>query len=581
MKNRRTSLWKALLNDVPRIGTAGSRSSQLHLEDTPTPSQHTQSTAEIKSGSTLVRTIVGHDLLPEPPHLNYQEMPRFAALRWMGTVGVLLISLGGLGAGATPVVNNPYPFFPGGQLLSRMLQTSSVMVMVGVGLLVTAWVLMAPFTGASLTGKHRPLERCVSLTALRRTLVVWILPLIVTAPLFTQDIYSYLAQGSIVQQGMDPYAAGPIDLLGPSNLLARSVPFIWAHSPSPYGPVALGIAAGISQLTQDSVVLGVICHRIVSSLGIIAAGWGVLHLSRRCHVNPSTALWLGILNPLTLLHLIGGIHNEALMMGLILVGIELSCRGADALTENRNANGSWLIVISAVLVSCAGMVKVTGFLALGFAGMILARSFMARGLSSRRAVVRSALIYAVILVLSVLVISAGTGIGLGWITGQGGAATIRSWMSITTLTGVCASYLGMLLGLGDHSDAILIITRGAGIAVAIAFLLRMLFASLTGKIHPLGGFGVSTFVLVILFPVINPWYALWAIIPLSAWANRPFFRACVVLYSTAFSFFVLPRGLGLPPITVLTIYTSAFIFFVAFLCLIAYALRRRGILDVR
>lgn len=581
MTNRGSSLWKALLNDVPRIGKPGSRSSQLHLEDPQDVQPRVSSQGESRSQSVLVRALAGHDLLPEPPHLNHQEMPRFAALRWLGTVGALLISIGGLGAGATPVVNNPYPYFPGGQLMNRMLQTSSVMVMVGVGLLVTAWVLMAPFTGASLTGKHRPLERCVSLTALRRTLVVWMLPLIATAPLFTQDIYSYLAQGSIVRSGMDPYAAGPIDLLGPSNLLARSVPFIWAHSPSPYGPVALGIAAGISQVTQDSVVLGVICHRIASALGIIAAGWGVLHLARRCRVNPSTALWLGILNPLTLLHLIGGIHNEALMMGFILVGLELCFRGADALATSRLLASISFFGGSAALISCAGLVKVTGFLALGFTGMVLARSLIARGMSSWRAVLRSALIHVLILVLSTLAVSAATGIGFGWITGQGGAATIRSWMSITTLTGVSVSYLGMLLGLGDHSDAILIITRGAGVAVALAFLLRMLFASLSGKIHPVGGFGVSTFVLVILFPVINPWYALWAIIPLAAWANRPFFRACVVAYSALFSFLVLPRGLGLPPVTVLTIYSSSLIFFVLVIVVLVHALRRRGILDLR
>ncbi|MDN8975018.1 polyprenol phosphomannose-dependent alpha 1,6 mannosyltransferase MptB, partial [Staphylococcus aureus] len=76
-----------------------------------------------------------------------------------------------------------------------------------------------------------------------------------------QDIYSYLANGSIVRQGLDPYSSGPVELLGVEHHLARSVPFIWAHSPSPYGPVALGTAAVISHITGDSIFWGVLAHR--------------------------------------------------------------------------------------------------------------------------------------------------------------------------------------------------------------------------------------------------------------------------------------------------------------------------------
>ena len=32
------------------------------------------------------------------------------------------------------------------------------------------------------------------------------------------------------------------------------------------------------------------------------------------------ALWLGVANPLVLFHLVSGAHNEALMIGLMLVG---------------------------------------------------------------------------------------------------------------------------------------------------------------------------------------------------------------------------------------------------------------------
>ena len=416
----------------------------------------------------------------------------------------------------------------------------------------------------------------------------WTLPILVTAPLFTQDIYSYIANGSIVVQGMDPYSAGPVQLLGAGDALARSVPFIWANSPSPYGPVALGIAAVISVITNDSIVAAVILHRITSVLGVIAAGWAITSLAKRCRVQPAAALWLGILNPLTILHLIGGIHNESLMLGFVLVGMELALRGIDKLHTSARLSMSfawpgWLLILGGgALISAAGMVKVTGFIGLGFAGMALARFLHQRvEMMSWLAILAAAGYFIIILLATIAAFTVISGIGLGWITGQGGAATIRSWLSVSTDVGVASGFIGMMLGLGDHTEAILSVTRAVGILAAAGFMVRMLFATFRGVMHPIGGLGVSTLVLVILFPVVHPWYILWAIFPLAAWANRWFFRYSVVIYSAVMSFVVLPRGLGLPPGTIAQIYLSAAVGLATLITfgLVALRLMRTRVLD--
>ncbi|WP_047253123.1 polyprenol phosphomannose-dependent alpha 1,6 mannosyltransferase MptB [Corynebacterium testudinoris] len=555
VERRRPAIFDDLASNLPRLGTAGSRSATLHLDAAPTP-----------SGGRL----------------SVREISRFQVLRIVGTAGTLLIGMGALGAGALPVVDNPYSSFPGGFLLSRLLQTSSVMVMVGVGLLVLAWLLMAPFVGVSRSTGRQP---TVTMSALKRTFAAWVLPLLFTAPLFTQDIYSYLAQGSIVARGMDPYSAGPVDLLGPEDPLARSVPFIWSHSPSPYGPVALWISSAISQVTSDSIILGVFSHRLLSLIGLVAAGWAISRLATRCGVSPVAAVWLGVLNPLTILHLIGGIHNEALLLSLMLVGLHVGLRGVDML-DGRNGEkvnrgkAAAFIAASAALIACAGMVKVTGFLALGFVGMNLARYFLRAGRNPVAAVVVAGAIQVALLLSTIAVVTLSTGIGLGWVTGQGGAATIRSWMSLSTTIGVTSSFFGMLLGLGDHSAMVIRVSQAIGIVVAASFLIRLLFATFRGTIHPVGGLGVATFVLVILFPVVHPWYMLWAILPLAAWANRSFFRFAVMAYSATFSVFVLPRGLSLPPMTVLSIYVGAVLVFAAVVAAGWWLLRRRGVLGI-
>ena len=101
--------------------------------------------------------------------------------------------------------------------------------------------------------------------------------------------------------------------------------------------------------------------------------------------------------------------------------------------------------------------------------------------------------------------------------------------------------------------------------VGAALTLRLLIATYLGRIHPLGGLGVSTLVLVVLFPVVHPWYVLWAVVPLAAWANRPVFRIPVIVYSALMSFFVLPRGLALQPGTVLSIYLGALLVYLSFM----------------
>ncbi|MDY6050035.1 MAG: polyprenol phosphomannose-dependent alpha 1,6 mannosyltransferase MptB [Corynebacterium sp.] len=515
---------------------------------------------------------------PRDYNLSYLELTRFAQLRWLGTVGALLTWLGGLGAGALPVVGNAYPGLPLGSLMGRMLQTSSIVTLLGVGLIVTAWVLMAPFVGASSDTVARN-TGLLTVSMLRRTFLQWTVPLIFTAPLFTQDIYSYLAQGAAVARGLDPYSAGPVELLGADDPLARSVPFIWANSPSPYGPVALGIARLITAATGNNIFFGILAHRLVTVAAIAAAAWAVTKLARRAGVRVQVAIWLGILNPLVIFHLVGGIHNEALMLGLVMVGLEMGLRAIGHLTHTvANWRGWLLLVLAGFLIACAGMVKVTGFVALGFVGMAIARHLRLQGFPHVVALSGSVAGGVGILVSSVALVTAVTGIPLGWITGQGGAATIMSWMSVTTDIGVVFGRLGMILGLGDHTVAMLVVTRGVGVGVGMVIMVITMVAVYRGTLPPVGGLGVFLLILVTLFPVVHPWYMLWAIMPLSTYPaatnQQDFFRKAAVIYSALLSFSVLPRGLTLPSGTVIAIYVGFVLSYVVVMAVIMWSRRR-------
>ncbi len=81
------------------------------------------------------------------------------------------------------------------------------------------------------------------------------------------------------------------------------------------------------------------------------------------------------------------------------------------------------------------------------------------------------------------------------------------------------------------------LTRGIGV-IAIAIVVTwLLLAVLRGRLHPVGGLGVALGATVLLFPVVQPWYVLWAVIPLAAWATRPAFRTTTIVVTLVVGIF--------------------------------------------
>jgi alpha-1,6-mannosyltransferase len=115
-------------------------------------------------------------------------------------------------------------------------------------------------------------------------------------------------------------------------------------------------------------------------------------------------------------------------------------------------------------------------------------------------------------------------------------------MSLPTAVGIVTGFGGVLLGLGDHTTALLSITRPIAAVVAGLITVRMLIATWTGRLQPVGAMGVSLAAIVLLFPVVQPWYLLWAIMPLAAWATTPAFRVPAVVFSAVVSVILMPRG---------------------------------------
>ena len=79
---------------------------------------------------------------------------------------------------------------------------------------------------------------------------VWLVPLALAPPLFSRDVYSYLAQGTILHLGHNPYQQAPAVLAGlhRAHVLAAVSPF-WRHTTAPYGPLFLELMSVIVGIT--------------------------------------------------------------------------------------------------------------------------------------------------------------------------------------------------------------------------------------------------------------------------------------------------------------------------------------------
>lgn len=461
--------------------------------------------------------------------LNEAEVTVMRRTRLFGATGTVLMAIGALGAGARPVVQDPTFGVRLLNLPSRIQTVSLTMTTTGAVMMALAWLMLGRFALGS---------RRMSRSQLDRTLLLWALPLLIAPPMYSKDVYSYLAQSEISLQGLDPYEVGPATGLGLGHVFTLSVPSLWRETPAPYGPLFLWIGQSISAVTGENIVWAVLFHRLVVLLGVGLIVWATPRLARRCGVAEVSALWLGPCNPLLFMHLVAGIHNEALMLGLMLAGTEFALRGVDSgkrllprplrWPPDRAGWVRWypltMLLTGTVLIAMSSQVKLPSLLALGFVAMALACRW---GGTVKAFFVAGGSLTAIALAV-MAVIGWASGLGFGWLFTLGTANVVRSWMSPPTLIALGTGQVGILLGLGDHTTAVLALTRAIGVSIIAVLVSGLLIAVLRGKLHPVGGLGVALGATVLLFPVVQPWYLLWAIIPLAAWATRPGFRGATI-----------------------------------------------------
>jgi len=267
------------------------------------------------------------------------------------------------------------------------------------------------------------------------------LPLLFAYPINATDVYRYVIRGRVASvYGQSPFVAPPAEFIGdPFMPLAGE----WAGETSPYGPLWEIVAAGVTTISGDNLLLGVWLFKLLA-LACFLAGAAVVWAAAGERPGRAATALLWAWNPALLLTFALNGHNDALMLLWLLLGYWVGRRG-------RPAAGFLLLCLAALTKPVAALALPVFFIATW------------RGLPDGRRRLRFALI------------TAGGAAALTWLAFLPWAVPGRFWQTPLELI---ARLLREATGSGGFSPAVwLYFALGQRVGIeTIGAALRGLFA---------------------------------------------------------------------------------------------------------
>lgn len=431
----------------------------------------------------------------------------------LGLIGSVLLAVTAVGAGGILITD---PLITGGPLSwiryghGRDLATAGLYI--AVGLMVWAWVRLGRKVLAGRANGRDVLAAGG----------IWMAPMLFSPPLFTRDVYSYLAQGALALRGLDPYQVGPAEL--PPGPIADNVHYLWQTTPAPYGPLFILIAKIMNWLTDEDAILGVIGMRLVLLSGLALLIYALPRLADLLGGNRDVTLWLVVANPMTVVHLVGGPHNDLLMIGLLATGTLLVLR-------RQHVGGIALVTVAMAVKASAGV-------ALPFLVWIWARRLPGgRGQQLLRAGAPALGVFVAVFTTVTLM----SGVGLGWIPALNAPSLIVNWMSLPTGAGQLAHTLTAPfhdVGVGPFIK----VFRLLGSGLFLVILARQWWLARDGGADAVRRGAIALLWAAVLAPATLPWYLTWALALAAALLWRPRALAVVVGASTWLVLCTYPTG---------------------------------------
>ncbi len=327
--------------------------------------------------------------------------------------------------------------------------------------------------------------------SLRRALSVfgtWATPLFLGVPLFSRDLYSYVAQSEIASRGLNPYRVAPDSVLhGPA---LTSIASVWHHTTSPYGPLFVQFSRLLVKLTGNSYTAQILVLRAAELPGIVLLVVAVVLLTRRLATDSGIALWLVLLSPAALVTEVASAHNDTLMLGLMLLGVAIYPRYA-----------RWGLV----LVGLAACIKISALVVLVFlvAGAL--------GQLTTRARVRAIAEVVAIPASVIVILTQISGYGWTWLSPSTLKIPTELRILITPVVSLGTLLASMLHAVGLHVPTSLVITVTQEVSELAAVLFVLWLVRHTKVTNTVTMIGAALLIIVVASPVVWPWYCFWGL----------------------------------------------------------------------
>ena len=331
------------------------------------------------------------------------------------------------------------------------------------------------------------------LRTLYKVLALWSIPMIVAPPLFSRDVFSYAAQGEMTAHGLSPYVMGPFSLGSAS--FVNPVDPLWGNTPAPYGPLFLWMDSLIVKLSGHRELRSVLGLRLLEVAAVALLAVALPRIARALQRDGGEAFVLGVLNPLVILTLIGGAHNDALMIGFLCTGVMFAL-------QRRPVWGL-------IFCSLAAAIKAPAALSIVY----VAWTGIDPHVRLRERLVP--LIKGAAISIGVLLVTtAMAGFGFGWVKNLATPGTVRSWAAPATGLGMAITKIANGVGIDVSMAPILSVTRLLGLLTAMGVSVYLLWTC--DRDNWVRRLGMSLLLFVVLGPVVQPWYLVWGIIVLAA-----------------------------------------------------------------
>ena len=172
-------------------------------------------------------------------------------------------------------------------------------------------------------------------------IAIFLLAFALAPVLLSHDVYSYLDHARLgVVHGLDPYVHPPEAV--PTDPVYADV--TWTAATSAYGPL---FTLATYPLAWLPVGLAVAALKAVAALSVAALALLVARIASWRGVDPLRAAAFVALNPLVLVHVVGGAHNDGLTMLLAMAAV------AALLADRAASAGAALVAAIATKASAA------------------------------------------------------------------------------------------------------------------------------------------------------------------------------------------------------------------------------------